>query len=158
MDRGWAGKCTEQTKWPGLVWAPQLVQREARGEAGCGRGQGQQACGQSPGMGGPGSKPGLVDPESVKGSRAGGCHQTPSLVCGRDGARGLSAGRSGQRRDPVAEVSEKVTRGCLKEEGQRSLQLYTKVTPNDGRRLHGDKPGSRVLGPPVSEVTVASRR
>ena len=79
-------------------------------------------------------------------------------MCGRDGARGLSAGRSGQRWDPIAEVSEKVTGGCLKEEGQRSLQLYTKVTPNDGRRLHGDKPGSRVLGPPVSEVTVASRR
>lgn len=94
----------------------------------------------------------------VKGSRAGRCHQTPSLVCGRDGARRLAAGRSGQRRDPVAEVSEKVIRGCLKEEGQRSLQLYTKVTPNDGRRLHGDKPGSRVLGPPVSEVTVARRR
>lgn len=59
--------------------------------------------------------------------------------------------------DPVAEVSEKVT-GCLGEEGQRSLQLDTKCTPNDGRRLHGDKPRPRVLGPPVSEVMVARRR
>ena len=31
MDRRWAGKGTEQTEWPGLVWVPQLVHREARG-------------------------------------------------------------------------------------------------------------------------------
>lgn len=95
QDRWWAGKGTEQTEWPGLVWVPWQVQWEAGEKAGLGRGQVWQACGQSPGVGGPGSEPGLVDPEIVKGLRARGCHQTPSLVCSRDGVHGPAARRPG---------------------------------------------------------------
>lgn len=56
--------------------------------------------------------------ETVKGSRAGRCRQTPVLVCRRDGAHGLAAGRPGQRWDPVAEVSEKATEAACKRRGR----------------------------------------
>lgn len=91
QDRRWAGKGMEQTEWPGLVWVPWQVQWEARQKASHGRGQVRQECGRSPGVESPESKPGLVDLETVKGSRARRCRQTPSLVCGRDGACGAGS-------------------------------------------------------------------